>query len=62
MENPVNDYLKSKKRLVLLVALFSYVVYTIISDNTSDTAKLLGIGITPLYLIGINDCLRRRNK
>lgn len=43
-----SNYINSKKRFILLLAQLSIIVYTIC--NGDETAKLLALFITPLWI------------
>ena len=53
------SYLKSKKRLVLAIALSVLVVYTIIGSFPDDN-KILAIALLPMCGMQLWDALRRR--
>ncbi len=53
----MNNYRKSKKRLILLLALSTYLVYNIISPKVEES-RYFSLILLPMALLALNDNLK----
>ncbi len=57
---PCNNYLASKKRLVLSLTLSTLVCYTLIG-SFPDENKILALALIPMCVMQLVDVVKRRN-
>ena len=55
----IDNYLKSKKRLILLVAINIFMLYNTISQE--GDSKVLSLLLMPMAILALYDVINRRN-
>ena len=54
-------YLKSKKRLFLLLTINIYLVYNVINPRVEESC-ILALALLPMGILSLNDCIKRRQE